>query len=78
MQTYCGKKSDMGRVIGRLRRAYQLACSEAVPQVEEVTGEGVTALSSASPSENDSTEDVDTKGMMLLITENTRTLHTWL
>lgn len=52
----------MGRVIGRLRRVYQTARSEAVPQIEEVTGETVATLSSAAPSETDNTKVVDTKG----------------
>ena len=64
VQLYCGKKSDMGRVIGRLRRVYQTSRTEAVPQIEEVTGEAVTALSSAAPSEADSTEAMDTKGKL--------------
>ena len=54
----------MGRVIGRLRRVYQTSRTEAVPQIEEVTGEAVTALSSAAPSEADSTEAMDTKGKL--------------
>ena len=65
VQTYCGKKSEMGKVIGRLRRVYQTSRTVAVPQVEEVTGEVVAALSSAAPSEADSTEAPDTKGTSL-------------
>lgn len=65
MQMYCGKKSEMGRVIARLRLKYQTARAEAVPQVEEVTGEGVTELACAAPSESDSTEAVETKGRCL-------------
>ncbi|XP_070207967.1 histone-lysine N-methyltransferase ASH1L-like isoform X2 [Littorina saxatilis] len=61
VEMYCGKKSEMGRVIARLRLKYQTARAEAVPQVEEVTGEGVTELACAAPSESDSTEAVETK-----------------
>ncbi|XP_076465119.1 uncharacterized protein LOC143296954 isoform X2 [Babylonia areolata] len=61
VETYCGRKLNMDRVISRLRRVYQAACSEAIPQVEEVTGEGVTALSSATHTEPDTMEEVETK-----------------
>ncbi|KAL8615961.1 hypothetical protein ACOMHN_034637 [Nucella lapillus] len=61
VEIYCGRKSNMDRVINRLRGVYQTACSEAIPQVEEVTGEGVTALSSATPEEPAITEEIETK-----------------
>lgn len=50
----------MGKVIARLRRVYQTARAEATPQVEEVVGDS-TAVS-ASSSEVDSMETLDTKG----------------
>lgn len=59
VETYCGKKSEMGKLIARLRRVYQSARADAVPQLEELTGD--TMNMSASSSEVDSTEAMETK-----------------
>nr|KAG5699573.1 hypothetical protein BaRGS_033769 [Batillaria attramentaria] len=61
VETYCGKKSEMGKLIARLRRVYQSAKADVVPQLEEVIGDGV-ALSTTS-SEVDSTEAMETKAV---------------
>ena len=56
LQKYCGKKSEIGQAVGRLKKVFYTAKTECLPGLEELLGE--SPLTSA-PSECSSLDTND-------------------
>ena len=57
-QNYCGKKTEMGKLIQQVRNTYLIAKGDALPLIEEIMGEGALA---STPSESDVSEAAESE-----------------
>ena len=67
LQKYCGRKSDMGKLVQRLRKVYQGSKSEGIQQIEEIMGESSSNTSAAVSECGETAVEVPSTGMWFSI-----------